>query len=133
VSTDQKIYLALALSVSLSIAVLVRAIAAFVPAEELILYAYVGSVIGVLVTLYELPAIVAYKRGHPRRLAILLLNILTGWTIVGWVITLVWASASTSPIAVVPTYVPRVLPVRTRLTSSLSFRYQRVFVSKQHA
>jgi len=130
-SANEKIYLTLALSISLSIAVLVRAIGTFVSAQELILYAYVGSAIGVLVTLYELPAIVAYKKNHPRRLAILLLNILTGWTIVGWIVALVWAFANTAPIAMVSARFPP-LPIRTRLTSSLSFQYQRVFVSKQH-
>jgi len=131
-SVDERFSIALAISISLSIAVLVRAIATFVSAEELILYAYVGSVIGILVTLYELPAIVAYKKKHPSYLAILLVNILTGWTIVGWVVALVWAFADTSPISVVTIPVRRILPVRTRIASSLSFQYQRVFVSKQH-
>ena len=129
-SADERSSLALAISISFSIAVLVRAITLFVSAEELILYAYVGSVVGVLVTLYELPAIVAYNKDHPRCLAILLVNILAGWTIVGWVIALVWAFAGTHPAEAVSTRVR--LPVRTRLASSLSFRYERVFVSKQY-
>lgn len=40
---------------------------------------------------YLLPAIVAYLRKHPRPLLILALSILFGWTIIGWLILLVWA------------------------------------------
>ena len=132
-AAHEKSALTLVVSIFFSIVVLVVAITMFVPAEDLILYAYVGSVVGLLIALYELPAVVAYNKNHPQCLAILLLNILSGWTIVGWVVALVWAFASTTPIAMVPTRVSQILPVRTRLTSSLSFQYQRVFVSKQHA
>lgn len=41
---------------------------------------------------YFLPWIVAAKRGHHNCGAIGVLNLLTGWTFVGWVISIVWAS-----------------------------------------
>lgn len=37
------------------------------------------------------PAIVAGLRRHPQRSAILVLNLLLGWTLLGWVAALVWA------------------------------------------
>ncbi len=46
-------------------------------------------VVGLLV--YFLPSIVARARNHKNRIAIIALNLLTGWTFVGWVISIVWA------------------------------------------
>lgn len=40
---------------------------------------------------YFLPAIVAHRREHTRREAILVLNLVAGWTFFGWVAALVWA------------------------------------------
>jgi hypothetical protein len=37
------------------------------------------------------PSLVAYHRGHPNAMAIFALNLLLGWTFVGWVVALVWA------------------------------------------
>jgi hypothetical protein len=41
--------------------------------------------------IYFLPAIVAWCRGHRNEYAIGILNMLLGWTFIGWVIALVWA------------------------------------------
>lgn len=38
-----------------------------------------------------LPSIIAFVRRHHNRYAILVLNILLGWTGVGWVLALVWS------------------------------------------
>ena len=46
--------------------------------------------------LYMLPSIVAMDRGHPHFLAIVALNLLTGWTGWGWVAAFVWSLASRS-------------------------------------
>ncbi len=48
--------------------------------------------IALLVLVYFLPAIVA--SGKKNSGAIFVLNLLLGWTFVGWVIALVWALAS---------------------------------------
>jgi hypothetical protein len=45
----------------------------------------------VLAVLYVVPGIVATNNGHGHREAIWALNILLGWTFVGWVVALVWA------------------------------------------
>lgn len=41
--------------------------------------------------LYPLPALIAWYRGHRNTAAILCLNVLLGWTFLGWVASLVWA------------------------------------------
>jgi len=41
--------------------------------------------------LYFLPFFIAIAREHKNRLAIFLLNLLLGWTVLGWVGSLVWS------------------------------------------
>jgi hypothetical protein len=43
---------------------------------------------------YFLPAIVASIRRHRNRLAIGILNLLLGWTLLGWIVAMVWACTS---------------------------------------
>ena len=45
-----------------------------------------------LLLCYFIPALIAYLRRHRKRNVILLLNLLTGWTAIGWVICAVWSS-----------------------------------------
>src|SRR5262245_57045087 len=45
----------------------------------------------ITIAVYFLPFFVAYARRHPQQLAITVLNIVAGWTLVGWVVALVWA------------------------------------------
>lgn len=47
--------------------------------------------------LYFVPTVVAFARGHHNRVAILLLNVFLGWTVIGWVGALVWAAMNTAP------------------------------------
>lgn len=49
-----------------------------------------------LFLLYMLPAIVASRRGRAPG-AIMVLNILLGWTLLGWVLALVWACTELTP------------------------------------
>lgn len=41
--------------------------------------------------LYFLPAYLAYKNEHHNTVAIFTLNLLLGWTVLGWIAALVWA------------------------------------------
>ncbi|MBK1696435.1 superinfection immunity protein [Rhodovibrio salinarum] len=50
-----------------------------------------GWTLLVLVVLYFVPLTLAVWRGHPKAMAILAINIAFGWTVVGWVIALVWS------------------------------------------
>jgi hypothetical protein len=48
--------------------------------------------------LYFLPSIVALVRGKRDSVSVVLLNIFLGWTLVGWVIALVWAFKVDNPL-----------------------------------
>jgi len=41
--------------------------------------------------IYFLPTLIAFLRQHKNKLAIFLLNLLLGWTVLGWVVSLVWS------------------------------------------
>jgi len=57
-----------------------------------ITFPYWGFPFGILgLALYFLPTIIAAVRRHKSILGILLVNILAGWTFIGWVIALVWS------------------------------------------
>lgn len=44
-----------------------------------------------VVAMYFLPTILAVSRHHRQAAAISALNVLLGWTMIGWVVALVWA------------------------------------------
>ena len=48
----------------------------------------------VAVAIYALPTLLAWSMGSPQRIAITLLDVLLGWTILGWMAALVWAIMS---------------------------------------
>ncbi len=48
-------------------------------------------VIVILVMIDFVPALVAFQRHHRNRMAIAVLDLLVGWTFIGWVVALVWA------------------------------------------
>jgi uncharacterized membrane protein len=54
-------------------------------------------IIAVVTLLYMLPWAVAATRGKSNSVAIALLNLLLGWTFIGWVAALVMACASHQP------------------------------------
>lgn len=43
------------------------------------------------IALYLLPAVIAWSRSHHNKAPILLLNLLLGWTVVGWLAALIWS------------------------------------------
>ncbi len=50
--------------------------------------------------MYFIPSIVALARNKRDTLLIFLLNLFLGWSIIGWVIALVWALRSDYPVVV---------------------------------
>ena len=52
--------------------------------------------LGFLVVCYLLRSIVAFWNAHPRSGSIVLLNLLTGWTLLGWGVAMSWAMLSES-------------------------------------
>jgi hypothetical protein len=49
--------------------------------------------------MYFLPSIIALARSKRDLLAIFLLNLFLGWSVIGWIVALVWA-AKTDPVVV---------------------------------
>lgn len=47
--------------------------------------------IGISIFLYFLPTIIADNNKHTALVGILIVNIIAGWTLFGWVICLIWA------------------------------------------
>lgn len=54
-----------------------------------------GGLVGfvVVVVLYFAPTFVAVQRQHTSQSGIVLCNLLVGWTLIGWVVALVWAAS----------------------------------------
>lgn len=53
----------------------------------------VGAFVGLtfLTAFYFLPTVVAFTRDHKNKVPIFLVNFLTGWLGIGWVIAIVWS------------------------------------------
>lgn len=51
-----------------------------------------GLIVGFAV-LYFVPTVVAFVRGKRNAVSILLTNLFLGWTFIGWVVALVWATS----------------------------------------
>jgi hypothetical protein len=47
-----------------------------------------------LFAIYWLPTIIAVVRHSPSALGVAMLNFFLGWTVIGWIMALVWALAS---------------------------------------
>ncbi|WP_343675217.1 superinfection immunity protein [Paraburkholderia heleia] len=50
-----------------------------------------GGLLVIFVLLYFAPSIVAFRRMHHKRRAITGLNRLLGWSVLGWIVALLWA------------------------------------------
>lgn len=50
--------------------------------------------------MYFLPSIIALVRGKRDITAIILLNLFLGWTVIGWVVALIWAAKHDVPMYV---------------------------------
>ena len=61
--------------------------------------------------LYLLPTYEAWKNRHPNLTAIALVNIFLGWSLLGWVVAVVWAYKKPEPtIAITPYVTPEATP-----------------------
>ena len=56
--------------------------------------------IGFGFVMYFLPTIIALARSKRDIMAILLLNLFLGWSVIGWVVALVWAAKTDVPMVV---------------------------------
>jgi hypothetical protein len=55
-------------------------------------------IFGSMFVFYFLPSIVAFARSKRDSASILILNLLLGWTAIGWVIALVWSLKADVPV-----------------------------------
>ena len=58
---------------------------------DALLTVYAFGLIPVSIVLYVIPSIVAFRRRHPNRYAIMAINLALGGTGIGWIGALVWA------------------------------------------
>lgn len=56
------------------------------------------ELIGVIIAavLYFIPAIIAFCRDHKSKLAILVVNMIFGWTLLGWLWAFIWCLCGSS-------------------------------------
>lgn len=66
---------------------------------------FVFVVFGLL--LYFIPTLVAANRKHRNSTAIFVLNFFLGWSLIGWVIALIWSVANSSEVALADNPKPR--------------------------
>ena len=53
---------------------------------------WTGLIVWSVATLiYFVPTIIAFSADHRQRVAICALNLVAGWTLIGWVVALVWS------------------------------------------
>jgi Na+/serine symporter len=57
-------------------------------------------VLAIFTAIYLLPTIVASTRGHQSAVAIFFLNLLLGWTLIGWVVAVVWSFTNPTQVVV---------------------------------
>lgn len=53
--------------------------------------------IPLVICFYLLPTIIAIKRNHLQKVPIILINILLGFTAIGWIVALIWACMESKP------------------------------------
>lgn len=47
------------------------------------------------IVMYFIPALIALVRSHHNAFAIFLTNLIFGWTVIGWLVTLIWSVTAT--------------------------------------
>lgn len=61
-------------------------------------FPFLGFGFGIPLILYFLPSIIALARSKRDTLAIFLLNLFLGWSVIGWIVALVWAAKNDVPV-----------------------------------
>jgi len=55
------------------------------------------AVLIAMLAIYFLPFIIASSRNHHNRTAIGVLNLLLGWSVIAWIVALIWACTAVRP------------------------------------
>lgn len=48
----------------------------------------------IAIAFFLIPTLIAYRRNHPSKLAISLVNLLLGWSGIGWIVALIWSATN---------------------------------------
>lgn len=59
--------------------------------EDLLAVIILLVIVAACFLFYFLPTIIAFKKQRDNKVSILALNLFLGWSLIGWVISLVWA------------------------------------------
>jgi hypothetical protein len=70
---------------------------------------WVVLAIVVVPPVYFVPSVLAASRSHPQGTAIFFVNLLLGWTVIGWVACLIWGGSAESEHR---PYTPLITPIR---------------------
>ena len=54
-----------------------------------------------LLILYLIPSIIAFSRNSPNKIGVLILNLFLGFTVIGWLIALIWSFSSNSKTTII--------------------------------
>ncbi len=73
-------------------------------------FSRVTIMVVITVAMYILPTLLAWKRQSSRRWRITAINLLLGWTVVGWVVSMVMTYAYEPPPPGAPPDVPHLRP-----------------------
>jgi hypothetical protein len=62
--------------------------------DEFMSFISVSIVSGILLGTYFMPSLVAMRRKHNNEMPITITNLLLGWTLIGWVVALIWSTTN---------------------------------------
>lgn len=80
-----------------SIILLVAGVVLFGITDAIVCLALVYiSIVIFSIIIYFVPSIMAYDKQHSQKQTILLINFLLGWTVIGWIASLIWANIETN-------------------------------------
>lgn len=65
-----------------------------------VFFPLMGLGLGLPLAMYFLPSIIALARSKRDTLAIFMLNLFLGWSVIGWIVALVWAVKTDVPVMV---------------------------------
>jgi len=68
--------------------------------SHIFFFPFFGFGLGIPILMYFLPSIIALARSKRDVLAIFLLNLFLGWSVIGWIVALVWAAKNDVPAVV---------------------------------
>lgn len=60
-------------------------------------------VVALVVTFYFIPTVIAWQKDHDSLITIFFVNLLFGWTILGWLAAVIWAAMQSKPVVIYKT------------------------------